>query len=349
MNITTAKNILRETIRSNMKAKLGGTPVARLLNPLLMGNPGIGKTEAWEQAAEELNVECRTVIVAQYDAGEMGGMPFLAKNKDTGESEYQRARPDWLPSAGTGVLVLDELTQAPHSVLNIVAQLVNEHRIGEHALGDGWVIGGACNLLSNRAATNTLPAHVKDRFMFLPVEAEATSVIDRFNHLKLPSEMTSFLRDMPQLVEKFNPKADASPSPRSWVRVASIMGLSLPLNEKRLMIEGTVGESACNDFMVHLELHEDMVDPESVLSSPLTAELPSNASLSYILCAALSARANPKNIENILIYSQRLPNQEHILFLIKDSLVRTGGKASKLMADKAMRKWMETNGRELVL
>lgn len=351
MNINQAKDIVRAIAAHNIEAKADGADVGTLMTPQLIGDPGLGKTAIPRQAAEELGIEFASIIVAQYDSGELGGMPYLDE-ASTGK-QYARARPDWLPSEGEGILLLDELSQAPLANLNIVAQLVNEHRIGEHKLGDGWTIVVANNHLSNRAGTVSLPTHLKDRLMPIEVEANLDDTIKHFNEKGVNPLLVSFLRVFPQRLAEFEVSRDACPSPRSWMRVNTLLSM---LEKKALTAvafnyttAGTVGIGASTDLATHMMLHDKMVDPETCIRDPHSAELPEDVSVSYILCAALSARANESNIGNILKYADRLKHQDQVAFLVKDALMRSGGKESKLLKAKDMKQWLQTNGKELVL
>jgi len=351
MNISQAKDIVKAIVEHNIDAKAEGTKVGQLMVPQLVGDPGIGKTAIVEQAAEELDIECRTVILAQYDSGELGGMPYL--DEDNGKKQYSRARPDWLPTEGKGLLFLDEISQAPMANLNIAAQLVNEHRVGEHILGEGWTVVVANNRMSNRAGTNQIPTHLRDRLMPIEVDATLDDAINYFNTVQANPKLTSFLRVFPQRLAEFDVARDACPSPRSWMRVNTLLGMqeSGAMNNTALnhCIASTVGAGACNDFVTHLELHEKMIDPADVITNPEGADLPEDVNVSYILCAALASRANESNIGKILAYSNRLKHQDQVAFLVKDALMRTGAKDSPLLKTKEMKTWLQTNGKELVL
>ena len=126
MRMKSIITILKTVLQFNMQQKLAGVDVGTLLNPQLVGDPGIGKTAAPQQVAKMLGWNFRSVIVAQYDAGEMAGMPYLGEDED-GNPVYKRARPDWLPTDEDGptLLLLDEVSQAPMANLNILAQLAN--------------------------------------------------------------------------------------------------------------------------------------------------------------------------------------------------------------------------------
>ncbi len=86
-----------------------------------------------------------------------------------------RCRPDWLPDAGEGILFLDELPQAGLANMNIAATLIREHRIGEHALGPGWMVVCAGNHQRNRAGTTTMPTNLRNRLLHLEVNADANA------------------------------------------------------------------------------------------------------------------------------------------------------------------------------
>ena len=352
MNISQAKEIVKAIVSHNIDAKAEGAKVGQLMTPQLVGDPGIGKTSIVEQVAEELDIECRTVILAQYDSGELGCMPYLNEKED-GDKEYARARPDWLPIEGKGILFIDEMSQAPMANLNIAAQLVNENRVGEHILGEGWTVVVANNRMSNRAGTNQLPTHLRDRLMPVEVDANLDDAINYFNTVQANPKLTSFLRVFPQRLAEFDVAQDACPSPRSWLRVNTLLGMqeagTLSNTALNHCLSSTVGSGAANDFVTHLELHAKMVDPADVIADPDNAPLPEDVNVSYILCAALASRANESNIGKILKYSNRLTHQDQVAFLVKDALMRTGAKESLLLKTKEMKQWLQTNGKELVL
>ena len=351
MNISQAKEIVKAIVEHNIEAKADGASTGTLMTPQLISDPGLGKSSVVEQVASELELDFRVVMLASYDSGELGGMPFL--NEKDGQKEYARARPDFLSSEGKGILFLDAMSQAPMANLNIAAQLVNDHKIGEHLLGEGWTIVVANNRMSNRAGTNQIPTHLRDRLMPIEVDASLDDAINYFNTVQANPKLTSFLRVFPQRLAEFDVARDACPSPRSWLRVNTLLGMqekgSMTNSALNHCITSTVGAGAANDFVTHLELHEKMIDPADVIANPEGADLPEDVNVSYILCAALASRANESNIGKILKYSDRLKYQDQIAFLVKDALMRTGAKESPLLKTKELKKWLQVSGKELVL
>ena len=77
MKLSNAMNIVEAMITNNIKLAEQGASNASFLIPMLWSLPGEGKTTAVEDLADRLGFDIRTVIVAQFDAGELGGFPAL--------------------------------------------------------------------------------------------------------------------------------------------------------------------------------------------------------------------------------------------------------------------------------
>ena len=138
-----------------------------------------------------------------------------------------RARPFFLPTEGKGVIFLDELPQAPKANQNIAAQLTNERRIGEHKLPGGWTVVCAGNPLAAKAGTQDMPSHLKDRLTHLEIETDHEGFREYALSHGFDPVITSFINERPEWLQKFDPKQNASPSPRSWERTNTILSLSL--------------------------------------------------------------------------------------------------------------------------
>jgi hypothetical protein len=256
-----------------------------------------------------------------------------------------RMRPDWMPTEGTGVLFLDELPQAPTANQNIAAQIVNERRVGPHHLPAGWVIVAAGNRTSDRAGTNNMPSHLKDRLMFLEVEADLEDTIAYFYSKRIDERVCAFLRFRPEWLHKFDRDANACPSPRSWERVSSIMSWGLdPVNQLEALA-GQVGRAATADFHGFIKLYSTVPDMDELIANPMGAMISQDPAVMYAICAALSAKMNAKNAGNVVKYLMRLPQQEFAAFVIKDALSRD----KTLKQTDAVRDWIMTVGKNLIL
>lgn len=339
MKLSQAMTIASKAIDHAMATRDGRN--AQYVIPYLISGPGIGKTTSVEDEAERRGIECRILSLAQYDAGELAGWAIPTKEGD----KMERLRPDWMPNDGEGILFLDELPQAPVANQNIAAQIVNERRVGQHHLPDGWVIVAAGNRTSDRAGTNNMPSHLKDRLMFLEIEADLEDTIAYFYSKKIDERVCAFLRFRPEWLHKFERDANASASPRSWERTSSILSWGLDpvcLNEA---IAGQVGRGATADFLGFMKMYDSVPDMDDLIANPESADVPSDPAVLYAISAALSARASKSNISNVIRYLSRIPQKEFAAFALKDAVNRDG--SIKQVED--FRKWVMSDGRSLIL
>lgn len=337
MRINQAKAIVEASIDSQIKFANGRD--AQRPIPYLVGGAGLGKTTIVQTIAEQREVELNILSLAQYDAGELAG--WLVADGDN----MKRLRPDWMPVDGKGILFLDELPQAPVANQNIAAQLVNERRIGQHRLPDGWSIVCAGNRTSDRAGTNNMPSHLKDRLLFLEVEAALEDTIAYMNSVGASPLITGFLRFRPELLHKFDRDANSCPSPRSWERVDSMMGWDLDEVSQQEAVSGQVGRGACAEFFGYKAVYDTVPDIDAVIANPDTAQIVEDPAVSYAVCAAIAYKMTDKNIGNCIKYLIRLPQKEMAVFAVKDAYNRNNA----LKQTDAYRQFLLTHGKELML
>ncbi len=339
MKLSQAQDITSKAIDFALALKDGRD--AQYVVPYLVSGPGIGKTTSVVDIAKDKGLDCVILSLAQYDAGELGGWPVPDKDGDS----MKRMRPDWMPTSGSGVLFLDEVPQAPVSNQNIAAQLVNERRVGPHRLPEGWVIVAAGNRSSDRAGTNSMPSHLKDRFMFLEIEADLDDTIAYYYSKRVDERICAFLRFRPDWLHKFDRDANACPSPRSWERVSSILSWGLDPICQAEAIAGQVGRAATADLQGYLRMYATAPNIDDLIANPEGAALSEDHAVMYAICASLSARMNSKNAANIVRYLKRIPQKEFAGFVIKDALSRDKG----LKQAQAIRDWVMSDGRALML
>jgi hypothetical protein len=242
-------------------------------------------------------------------------------------------------------MFLDELPQAPVANQNIAAQIVNERRVGPHRLPEGWVIVAAGNRTSDRAGTNNMPSHLKDRLMFLEIEADLDDTIKYFYSKRIDERVCAFLRFRPEWLHKFDRDANANASPRSWERVSSILSWGLGEVDQLEAISGQVGRPATADFQGFISVYSLVPDIDKLIASPEDAMISENPAITYAICAALAVRLNSKNAANVLTYLSRLPQQEFAAFVLKDAFAREPA----IKQNDAVRKWIMDVGSKLIL
>ena len=343
MKLSQAIQITTSAVRQQLDAlESGNWRSADMIIPYWEGAPGLGKTEGNALVAKNLDLEVITLIGSQYDPAELSGWALPV----AGTNRMARSEPDWWPDGSTdSLLVLDELPQSTTAVQNIFAQLVNERRIGKRELPPNVAITAAGNRLSDKAGTSAIPTHLRDRLMFLPVEADLEDTIAYLSRNGGDERICGYLRARPEFLHKFDRDQTACPSPRSWDRVSTILKFALDPLCMSYSIAGQVGVEASADFQSYLKVTSQMPDIDGIIAAPSRSEIPSNLSILHAVCAALAKRMTDGNATNIVTYIKRIPQQEFAAFVMKDAINRD----PELKKSSAVRQWVLTDGRALIL
>jgi MoxR-like ATPase len=354
MRISDGKVLLRKLVLYNLQQyekaqKKGFGELAHMtyLVPFFISDPGCGKTALCRQVAtefaEESGMDFRYMqtIVAQYDAGEMAGLPFVSsKEYDDVDADGNvkgrrsvnrmvRMRPTYLPDIDDphqqfGIYNLDELPQAFLANQNICSQIVNEYRVGEHEIPKGFTMCATGNKPENKAGTTSMPSHLRDRLMFIPIEADKDDFLIYAAKVGIDPRVRTYIRKVPDALHAFKVGQNAFPSPRSWEKVSAILSMEWDDKSERHIrvtaLNGQIGEGETIKFEAWLRVADEMPDYMEVIARPKEAPIFDNkkADILYLLLATLADQATDKNVEAILEYVKRLPNQEFVMMWAKD-------------------------------
>lgn len=357
MKISEAKTLLREVVQYNIQQAAKGKSHNTFVVPFLEGDPGVGKTAAPRQVAEELEISYKQVILAQFDAGELAGLPWMDKyiddssGKPIERNRMIRLRPNYLPDlygadGAAGIFNLDELPQAFLANQNIASQIVNEYRVGEHNIPMTWTMCCTGNKPENKAGTTSMPSHLRDRLLFIPIEADHEEFSAYASQRGIHPHIRAYLHNNPNKLAKFDPGAKACPSPRSWEKTSAILGMDLPSEVRSCAVQGMIGEGAGREFIAWIKVEKDMPKIDDVIRDPDKAPLFGNdkADVLYMLLGALSDRANKDNIAQIMKYIKRLPSQEFSVYFMRDMITRD----PTMKGHKAVSDWIIKDGKDLL-
>ena len=343
MKLEESKEIIKAFVNHNLSLGEDSSYASRLI-PMLWSLPGEGKSTMVADLGKELDMDVSTVMVATFDAGELAGFPLVDKENNN----YYRARPFFLPRKVKKplILFLDELPQAPTSNQNIMAQLVNEGRLGEHKLPDNVSIVCAGNPMTSRAGTSMMPSHLKDRLTHLNIETDHKGFVSYALEKGFCSEITSYINNRPEWLQKFKPDVDACPTPRSWERANHIMSLDIPVKYQNLALSGQLGEAATTDFLGYLKIvRSNAPKIEDILLSPETINIPEDSMVLYSLMSGLAYHADNTTLKSIVIYISRVDNREFAAFCIREILKRN----YSLKSNKHLSGWIIKVGKDIML
>ena len=296
------------------------------------GPPGCGKSSVVRAAAENLQLPLTDLRATLLDPVDLRGLPRVSK----GRSSW--CPPELLPTSGSGVLFLDELTQAAPSVQAACLQLVLDRRLGEYELPAGWVAAAASNRSEDRAGGHRLIAPLLNRFVHLELEVSAEDWQGWAAPAGIAPEVRAFLRLRPALLQpgEVPQGSRAFPTPRTW-QFASDLLARTPSALLHPVLAGCVGEGAAAEFLGFLRLYRELPDIDAALATPETAPVPREPAVLYALAGALAeaCRRASTPVANFVAYATRLPD-EFALLALRGAMASAPG----LATDPAVQRWI---------
>lgn len=159
MNIKQAKQEIANTLKAYLaKDALGNyrIPPVRQRPILLMGPPGIGKTQIMEQAAAENGVGLVAYTITHHTRQSAVGLPFIEHRSYGGEtvavteytmSEILASVYQLMERTGLreGILFLDEINCVSETLAPMMLQFLQCKTFGNQRLPEGWLIAAAGN------------------------------------------------------------------------------------------------------------------------------------------------------------------------------------------------------------
>jgi len=181
--------------------------IPRRKNVLIVGPPGIGKTEVVGQVTQKLNCGFLTSTPGVEDPTVPAGFPWINHEKRIAEFFPFGTMHKAMKAEKLTVWFLDDFGQASPAVQAAYMPLLARTKaINGHILPDHVVFVAATNRVSDRANVNGILEPIKSRFSYI-VEMEP-DLNDwtkwAFKH-NMPTELIAFLRFRPELFYDFNP------------------------------------------------------------------------------------------------------------------------------------------------
>ena len=159
MNIKQAKQEIQNTLRAYLaKDELGNylIPTVRQRPVLLMGPPGIGKTQIMAQIARETGVGLVAYTITHHTRQSAIGLPFIRQrtygDREFSVTEYTMSEIlasvyELMENTGLreGILFLDEINCVSETLAPMMLQFLQCKTFGNQTLPEGWLIVAAGN------------------------------------------------------------------------------------------------------------------------------------------------------------------------------------------------------------
>lgn len=239
---------------------------------MLWGPPGVGKTSAVAQVAQEAGVGMKAVISHLYQPVDVLGLPYIVD----GRCEYAPPSifPDLTRDPERGLFFIDELPNCVPAMQSAWGVIILERSTKHFQFPPGWLVVCAGNREGDRAGATRLVSALENRLIHIEVTPSADEFLQFGVLMGFHPLVLGFLEERRDLLMKFDPRsAERSfPSPRSWERASEALSLGLPEDATAELVKGAVGSGAATEFLAFLRVqHElpalqDLLQGKAVLS-----------------------------------------------------------------------------------
>lgn len=306
---------------------------------LIVGPPGIGKTDIVIQACSELNMQVMISHPAISDPTDFKGFPSKASD---GESATFLPFGDLKTAMETKdplVWFYDDLGQASESVQKALMQLLLGKQLNNHKISNNVVFVGATNDIGQRSGVSGLIEPVKSRWdSIIKLDPSADDWIEWAYLNQIPAEIIAFIKINPKSLHDFTPTMEIKnqPSPRTWASLGRRLARGVRNIE---IIEGTIGKGTAAEFMAFLKMTEKCPSVHDIIKKPDTENIPDEPSLRYLVCSNLAKIADSKNIKNIMKYLYRM--DQPMRFFTMKSMTLTN---EKIIQTSEFIEWIAKEG-----
>ena len=266
MNIKQAKEEIKHTVTAYLKKDDEGRykiPLIRQRPVLLMGPPGIGKTQIMEQIAEECKIGLVAYTITHHTRQSAVGLPFIKEMEFAGKeysiTEYTmseiiasvyRKIEEGCPE---GILFIDEINCVSETLAPTMLQFLQCKTFGNQAVPEGWIIVAAGNPPEYNKSVREFDMVTLDRVRCMQVEADlgVWKAYARSRHIH--GAILSYLELRPKNFYRVEADVDGLQfvTARGWEDLSILMQtyeeMGLPVDET------VVGE-----FLHHKDVAEDV-------------------------------------------------------------------------------------------
>lgn len=340
--------------------------------PMLVSDPGLGKSSLAKQLAEKYNLKFIDIRLSQCDPADLNGFPF--RDPDTGRAGYVPMdmwplENDELPikfkRVGTNkdgtpifeedgryagwLILLDEINAAPKAVEVASYKILLDRMVGLHKLHRNVWMMGAGNLKTSKAVVNSSGTAQQSRMIWLEVKADLKCWLEWADSNNIDHRVKAYLQFKPDMLHKFDPNHQdrTFPCPRTWEFQSDIMkpwGDKDPIPESKLpVIGGTIGAGPAREFFSHCQIYEDIPTLDQIIASPEHCHFGNEPSMHYALAGLVSAHLNESNAKPLFTFLNRLAADFQV------SSVRAAcARDRKIKKLEAFKEWYKHKTYELV-
>lgn len=279
MNIKEAKQEIVNTVKAYLCKNAEGEyriPAIRQRPVLLMGPPGIGKTQIMEQIAEECGIGLVSYTITHHTRQSSVGLPMIKTEEFDGKeysvTEYTMSeiiagvyKAVKEQGHSEGILFIDEINCVSETLIPTMLQFLQCKTFGNQKVPEGWIIVAAGNPPEFNRSVREFDMVTYDRLRVINIDADLEVWREYAREREIHNAILSYLDIRPQNFYRVEADVDGLKfiTARGWEDMSSLMyvyeELVISINA------GVVGEFLHNedvaeDFGAYYDLYNKYRD-----------------------------------------------------------------------------------------
>lgn len=279
MNIKQAKEEIKHTVQAYLSKDAFGEykiPAVRQRPVLLIGPPGIGKTQIMEQIARECEIGLVAYTITHHTRQSAVGLPFIKEEQYDGKTysvtEYTMSeiiasvyRKIEEGGRKEGILFIDEINCVSETLAPTMLQFLQCKTFGNQAVPEGWIIAAAGNPPEYNKSVRDFDMVTLDRVRCMNIEADLGVWKEYAREKRLNSAILSYLELRPKNFYRVEADVDGLQfvTTRGWEDLSNLMDvyeeLGIPVDEE-IIHEFLRHEDVAEDVSAYFDLYKKYQD-----------------------------------------------------------------------------------------
>lgn len=275
MNIKRAKQEIENTIRAYLQKDAYGDyliPTIRQRPILLIGAPGIGKTQIMEQIARECDIALVSYTITHHTRQSAIGLPFILE-KEFGGKKYSVTEYTMSEIIGSvyeqmektdrkeGILFIDEINCVSETLAPTMLQFLQCKSFGNQKIPEGWIIVAAGNPPEYNKSVREFDVVTLDRVKRIDVEPDFSVWKEYAYSAGIHGAVISYLELKKENFYQMETRVDGKrfATARGWQDLSELLTVYEKLGltvDQEVIFQYIQHEKIAKDFANYLELYE---------------------------------------------------------------------------------------------
>ena len=357
MNIKQAKQEIIDTVQAYLlKNEYEEYVIPRVHQRpvLLLGAPGIGKTQIMEQAARECGVALVAYTITHHTRQSAIGLPFISK-KEYGGKEYSATEYtmseivasvyECMRATGLkeGILFIDEINCVSETLAPAMLQFLQCKTFGNHEIPEGWVIVAAGNPPEYNKSVRDFDVVTLDRVKKITVEPDYRVWKEYAYKENIHPAILSYLELRNNCFYQMETTIDGKQfaTPRGWEDLSRLMEVYAQLDKNitaEVVEQYIQHERIAKEFAEYYELYQKYQQDYQI--AELLKGKPSEAMVKKVSHASFDERVSVVNllfsgvrqaIRQVVLQEEILEKVFEVLKVLKEP--QEGGNLEQRLGD----------------